>query len=72
MVYIHPSIPVLNLNAAQIHMHIASDAELWFFMYAWTNGWTSNGGTSDLRRQRAHYDVNGMSYDSRHCVGSNS
>ena len=27
---------------------------------AWINGWVNNGGTGDLRRHRAHYDVTVM------------
>ena len=36
-----------------------SDAELWFFslIYAWTNGWTKNRDSGDLRRHRDQYDV---------------
>ena len=29
---------------------------------AWTNGWVNNRDAGDLRRHRAHYDVNVMSY----------
>ena len=29
---------------------------------AWTNDWVNNRGTSDLRRHRAHYDDNVMTY----------
>ena len=35
-------------------------AELWFFIYAWTNGWAKSRDAGDLRRHRAHYDVTGM------------
>ena len=40
----------------------ASDAELWFFIYAWTNGWEINRDAGDLGRHRAHYDVTVMRY----------
>ena len=38
----------------------ASDAELWYFSLIHTriNGWVNNGYAGDLRRHRAHYDVN--------------
>ena len=35
----------------------ARDAELWFFMRAWTNGWANIWDAGDLRRHRAHYDA---------------
>ena len=31
-----------------------------FFICAWINGWVNNRGAGDLRRSRAHYDVNVM------------
>ena len=35
-----------------------SDAELWYFLiYVLTNGWANNRYAGDLRRHRAHYDV---------------
>ena len=34
-----------------------SDAEHWFFICAWTNGWANNRDAGDLRHHRAHYDV---------------
>ena len=36
----------------------ASDAELWCFLRSWTNGSANNRDAGDLRRHRAHYDVN--------------
>ena len=36
----------------------ASDAELWCFL--WANGWANNRDADDLRRHRAHHDVNVM------------
>ena len=30
--------------------------------FAWTNSWTNNRNAGDLRRHRAHYDVNVMIY----------
>ena len=30
------------------------------FIYAWTNGWANTRGAGDLRRHRAHCDVNVM------------
>ena len=38
----------------------ASDVELWCFLCSWTNGWENNQDTSDLRCDRAHYDVTVM------------
>ena len=40
----------------------ASDAELWGFLWSapWIDGWINNRETGDLRRHRAHYDVNVM------------
>ena len=35
----------------------ASDAELWFFIWAWINVWVNNREAGDLRRHRVHYDV---------------
>ena len=32
-------------------------ALMFSFICAWTNGWTNNGNSGDLRRPRAHYDV---------------
>ena len=37
-----------------------SDAELHFFICAWTNGCANNTDAGDLRRHRAHYDVTVM------------
>ena len=31
-----------------------------FFNCAWINGWVNNSDAGDLRRHRAHYDVNVM------------
>ena len=48
----------------------ASDAELWFFLIcAWINGWVNIGGTGDLKRHRANYDVTVM-WCERHGVSS--
>ena len=30
---------------------------------AWTNGWVNNRDPGDLRRHRAHYDINVMEYE---------
>ena len=41
----------------------ASDAELWCFLWSaseYINGWENNCEAGDLRRYRAHYDVNVM------------
>ena len=35
----------------------ATDAELWCFCCAWTNGWTHNRDAGDLRRHHVNYDV---------------
>ena len=32
-------------------------ALMFSLIYAWTDGWTNNRDTGDLRRHRAHYDV---------------
>ena len=42
----------------------ASDGELWCFalICAWINGWVNNVEAGQLRRHRAHYDVNVMWY----------
>ena len=39
-----------------------SDAELWCFLWSasWINGWVNNREAGDLRRHRAHCDVNVM------------
>ena len=29
-------------------------------IYAWKNDWANNGDAGDLRRRRAHYDINAM------------
>ena len=34
----------------------ASDAELWWFLCAWTSGWAKNRDAGILRRHCAHYD----------------
>ena len=43
----------------------ASDTELWcfFLVCVWINGWVNNREAGDLRRYRAHYDVNVMTND---------
>ena len=33
-----------------------------FFIYAWMNGWVNNRGASDLRCNRAYYDVTVMQW----------
>ena len=40
----------------------ASEAELWcfFFICAWMNGWVNNNEAGDVKRHRAHYDVDIM------------
>ena len=38
----------------------ASDAEIWYLIYAWINGWVINREAGDLRRNRAHYDLTVM------------
>ena len=38
----------------------ASDAELWYLICVWINGWINNSEAGDLRRCRAHYDVSIM------------
>ena len=35
-------------------------AFMFFFIFAWTNGWAKTGDTSDLRWHSAHYDVTVM------------
>ena len=35
-------------------------ALMFYLIYAWKNGWVNNREAGDLRRQRAHYDVNVM------------
>ena len=35
-------------------------ALIFTLIFAWTNGWTNNRDTGDLRRHRAHYDVTEM------------
>ena len=47
--------PVDSPHKGQWH-----DALLFSLIYAWTNGWTNNQDASDLRHQRAHYDVTVM------------
>ena len=34
----------------------ASDAELWFLIWAWKNNWANSPDAGDLRRHHAHYD----------------
>ena len=40
----------------------ACDSELWYFPWSapWINGWVNNRDAGNLRRHRAHYDVNVM------------
>ena len=38
----------------------ASDSELWDFLCGWTNGRANSRVADDLRRHRAHFDVNVM------------
>ena len=35
-------------------------ALMFYLIYAWINGWVNHGEVGDLRRHRAHYDVNVM------------
>ena len=56
---------------------IASDAEHCCFdslIYAWTDGWVHNRDAGDLRRHRAHYNVNVMCLRRKamnsNCIGS--
>ena len=45
-------------------------ALMFSFFYAWTNGWVNSRDVGDLRRHRAHYDVNVMEAQSQsasHC-----
>ena len=60
-------LPCYWLFARRIHrsrwipLTKASDAELWCFLIcAWINEWVNNREAGDLRRHRAHYDVNVM------------
>ena len=41
------------------------------FIYAWINGWVNNRNAGDLRRHRAHYDVNVMVFNCAHCICGN-
>ena len=34
-----------------------SDAELWCFLWSWTNVWANHRDSGDLRRYPAHYDL---------------
>ena len=49
----------------------ANDAEfdVFFFIYAWINGWVNNREAGDFRRHLAHYDVTVMYDETRvyHC-----
>ena len=38
--------------------------DVFFYICAWINGWVNNGEAGDLRRHRAHYDVNVMLLES--------
>ena len=42
-------------------------ALMFSLIYVWTNGWTNNRDTGDLRCHRAHYDVIVIMFDTR-CV----
>ena len=51
------------------HMPVTRSFDVFFF-YAWTNGWVNSRDAGDLRRHRAHYDVNVMEAQSQsasHC-----
>ena len=40
-----------------IHLTMTSDTELWFFLWARTNGWANNQDGRGLRRYGGHFDV---------------
>ena len=50
-----------------------SDAELWCFLCAWTNGRSNNRDAGGLRRHRSHYDVTVMmvNYSCSHTIDIN-
>ena len=49
-------------NDRWIPLTKARDAELWFFICAWTNGWVNNRDAGDLRCCRSHYDATVMQF----------
>ena len=40
----------------------ASNAEFWFFVCAWTNGWENSGDAGELGRHGAYYDVTAIGF----------
>ena len=51
-----------NLQVYSPHKGQRRGALVFSLVCAWTNGWANSRGAGDLRRHRAHYDVNVMEF----------